>query len=326
MKARPPVPTGDPEAAERHVCARVPVAGPGETAGDLRRRLAGRSFDCASDVAVCEDGRLAGLVSMERLLAADEGAPLGSLMDADPPVVRPGTDQEVAAWKAVKHGESSLAVEDDAGRFAGLIPARRLLAVLLQEHHEDLARLSGVPADAISARTALQESPLRRLGHRLPWLVAGLAGSFVVADLVGRFEHDLGARLLLAFFLPGVVYLADAVGTQTETLIIRGLSVGVPIGNVVRREIGTGLLIGAALGILALPLLWLRWGDRPVALAVAVAVFVSCSSATLAAVAIPWVLHRLGRDPAYGSGPLATLLQDLLTVALYLLAAHWLIT
>jgi magnesium transporter len=310
------------KASERHACRRVPIAAPRASVAEALRVLETGPFDCATEIAVCEDGRLAGLVSLEKLLSSPRQARLDAIMDADPPVVAPGTHQEVAAWKAVRHGESSLAVVDAEGRFVGLIPARRLLAVLLREHHEDLEHMSGVMSEAISARTALREPLLRRLGHRLPWLAVGLAGTFVAADLVARFQVDLAGRLLAAFFLPGVVYLADAVGTQTETLVIRGLSVGVPVGRVIRLELLTGLLIGAVLALLAYPAVVLRWGDRSMAAAVAAAVVAACSSATVTGIAFPWLLHRAGRDPAFGSGPLATVLQDLISIALYLSAVR----
>lgn len=310
------------KASLRHVCRRVPIAGPGSSVADTLRLLESGSFECATDVAVCEEGRLKGLVPLEKLLAAPRDAGLASIMDGDPPIVAPGTHQEVAAWKAVRDGESSLAVVDEAARFVGLIPARRLLAVLLREHHEDLEHMSGVLKDAISARTALREPLLRRMGHRLPWLTVGLVGSFLAADLVARFEGELAGRILAAFFLPGVVYLADAVGTQTETLIIRGLSVGVPVGRVIRLELITGVLIGVVLALLAFPAVLLRWEDRSMAAAVAVAVLAACSSATITGIVFPWLLHRWGRDPAFGSGPLATMLQDLLSIALYLWAVR----
>jgi magnesium transporter len=311
------------KASAQHACRRVPIAAPQAAVADVLRLLEGGPYECATEIAICEDGRLAGLVALEKLLASPRDATMSAIMDADPPVVAPGTHQEVAAWKAaVRHGESSVAVVDEAGRFAGLIPARRLLAILLREHHEDLEHMSGVLKDALSARTSLREPLARRLGHRLPWLAVGLVGSFAAADLVGRFEQDLAARILTACFLPGVVYLADAVGTQTETLIIRGLSVGVPVGRVVRLELLTGSLIGLVLSLLAFPAVVLRWGDRPVAAAVAVAVFAACSTATLTGILSPWLLHRLGRDPAFGSGPLATVLQDLLSIAIYLMAVR----
>jgi magnesium transporter len=167
------------------------------------------------------------------------------------------------------------------------------------------------------ARTAAQEPIRRRLWHRVPWLLVGLLGAILSADLVGAFEHQLRERVILAFFIPGVVYLADAVGTQTEALIIRGLSIGVAIRQVVWRELLTGLLVGVLLAGAFLPIAWWRWGEADVALAVALALLAACSIATLVAMLLPWLFQRFGVDPAFGSGPLATVLQDLLSILIY---------
>jgi magnesium transporter len=242
-------------------------------------------------------------------------------MDADPPTVTPGTDQEHAAWQAVQHGESALAVVDEHRWFVGLVPPQRLLEVLLVEHEDDLARLGGFLASGAAARSAAVENVGRRLWHRLPWLLLGLAGALVAAGIVGFFEHELEEQVLIAFFVPGVVYLADAVGTQTEALVIRGLSVGVAIGRVALRESITGVVLGVLFAALSYPLIVLLWGDAEVAAAVAVAMFAASSVATVIAMLLPWALHRLGRDPAFGSGPLATVVQDLLSLVIYFVAA-----
>ncbi len=68
----------------------------------------------------------------------------------------------------------------------------------------------------------------QRLWHRLPWLLVGLLGAMAATALVGGFERQLEANVLLAFFIPAVVYMADAVGTQTEAVLIRALSAGKP--------------------------------------------------------------------------------------------------
>jgi magnesium transporter len=139
--------------------------------------------------------------------------------------------------------------------------------------------------------------------------------------MVEGFQETLQAELALAFFLPGVVYLADAVGTQTETLMIRGLSVGVPIRGVVRRETLTGVLAGIILALLFFPVALIAWGNPRIATTVAIALLAACSIATVVAMALPWLLQRLGWDPAFGSGPLATVIQDLLSIAIYLAVA-----
>jgi magnesium transporter len=240
-------------------------------------------------------------------------------MDRDPPVDAPGVDQEKAAWKAVQHGESALAVVDDDGRFIGFLPPDRLLAVLLHEHDEDIARVSGFLRDTSMARTASEEPIIRRFWHRVR--PCPLAGAILAADIVRFFERELQANVMIAFFIPGIVYLADAVGTQTEALIIRGLSVGVPIGSVLRREILTGLMIGLTLAMVFYPIGVWRWAGDGIVLAVALAIFAACATASLVALALPWVLNRLGIDPAFGSGPLATVVQDLLSIVIYLVIA-----
>lgn len=312
--------------AAAHATLRVPVADPGDTVDQVLQSMRGRRFDSAAVVAVCRSGRLVGLVTVERLLGASGGAAVAEVMDERPPMVGPATDQEQAAWEAVRHGEAGLAVVDESGRFLGMIPPQRLVAVLLEEHDEDLARLGGFLGSAASARATSEERVTLRLWHRLPWLLLGLAGAMFAAGILGAFEQVLERQVLLAFFVPGVVYMADAVGTQTETLIIRGLSVGVGIGRVARREIITGLLIGLLLAALALPAILLIWGDLDVAVSVALALLAACSIATVVAMALPWVFNRLGKDPAFGSGPLATVVQDLLSILVYLLIAQAVLT
>lgn len=154
---------------------------------------------------------------------------------------------------------------------------------------------------------------LRRLWHRLPWLGVGLVGALLAAGVVGNFEADLAEHVLIAFFVPGVVYLADAIGTQTEALVIRGLSLGVGVRQIVGREIATGVLLGLILGGVSLLVVGSIWQDWHVALAVALSLLAAASIATVIALVLPWVISKLGKDPAFGSGPLATVTQDLLT-------------
>jgi magnesium transporter len=270
------------------------------------------------DVAVCESGKLAGLIRIEDALAAPPDAIARDFMDPDPPVVHPGEDQEIAAWKAVQHREGSLAVVDENEAFVGLIPPPALIEIFLHEHDEDMARLGGYLRGTSAARTAAEEPVLRRFWHKIPWLVVGLIGALIAADIVGAFEGRLQDNVTLAFFIPGIVYLADAVGTQTETVTVRGLSVGISIRRFAIREMVTGVLVGAVLAMAFLPIGLFRWGDSDVALAVSLSLLAACSVATAIAMALPALLHSMGRDPAFGSGPLATVVQDVLSIVIYL--------
>jgi magnesium transporter len=308
--------------AAAHAGRNVPIAAPKETVDSVLDRMRGVRFESAGVVAVCSGPQLVGLVTIERLLAAPGEAAVATVMDTEPPAVAPGVDQEHAAWQAAQRAESGLAVVDEQGRFRGLIPPQRLAAILLEEHDEDLARLGGFLKSSASARSASQESVGRRLWHRLPWLAVGLIGAMISAGLLAGIEGEMSANLAVAYFVPGIVYLADAVGTQTETLAIRGLSVGVGIGRVARREAATGLLVGVILAAVMFPTISWLWHDMALAAAVSSAVLAASAVATMVAMALPYLLHRLGYDPAFGSGPVATVIQDLLSIVIYLAAVR----
>ena len=305
------------EIAAEHACAQVPIASPDARADAVLRSLVGQCYESATHIVVCEDHRFLGIVTIEDLLAASADVTMGDLMDREAPVVAPGVDQEIAARRAVQHEESALAVVDGKGHFVGIIPPHRLLAVLLWEHEEDLAHLGGFLQNGAAARLASEEPVPRRFWHRLPWLLLGVGGALLATDIVGWFETQLQANIVLAFFVPGIVYLADAVGTQTETVVVRGLSVGVAIRRMLGRELLTGLAIGLALTLVFLPIAWWHWGQTDIVLGVSLSLFVACSTATVVAMIFPWLLDRLGFDPAFGSGPLATVIQDLLSILIY---------
>ncbi|MDQ3157542.1 MAG: magnesium transporter [Actinomycetota bacterium] len=313
-------------AIEEHMVADVPICGPDDTAAGVRTTLIGRRFASVIDVAVCEADAagvpvLRGLISIEALLAAKDDQRARDLMDGDPVVVAPGLDQEQAAWKAARRSQPTVAVVDSDGRFQGMVPPARLLSVMLTEHDEDLARLGGFMRSTAASRHALEEPLEVRLWHRLPWLVIGLIGSALAAIMVRGFEGELERDVRLAFFIPGIVYMADAVGTQTEALVIRGMSVGVDIRRVFALESLTGFAVGVALAAVTVPVTWWVTDSLRLGITLGVSLMAACAVATIVAMMLPWLVRRLGRDPAFGSGPLATVVQDLLSLLIYFAAA-----
>jgi magnesium transporter len=303
----------------------VPRAPSAAAAGQVRDALAGRQFASVTEIAVLDDERFVGVVPIERLLAAADDTPLGELAET-PAVVTPEADLEAAARATALRAGRSVAVVDSDGRFTGLVPPDRLLYVLELEHEEDLARLGGFVRGASAARTASVEPVAQRLWHRLPWLGLGLLGAMAAAIVVGAFEDEIRRQVLLAFFVPAVVYMADAVGTQTETLVIRGMALGVPVRAIFARELLTGLVIGVLLGSAFFAFALAFWGDARVAAAVGISLAISCSIASVVAMALPSGLARLGKDPAFGAGPLATVIQDLLSIVIYFAVAILLVT
>ena len=265
-----------------------------------------------------DDGRLLGTLTAAELVVLPDDTALGGVAHPEQPRVAADTDQEKMASIALHHKVAALPVVDETGHLVGVVGSATLMDILRREHVEDLHRLAGITRESPDARNALEEAPLRRARHRLPWLVVGLGGSMVATFIVAHFESALTAKPELAFFVPGLVYLADAIGTQSEAVAVRGLSLShVGIGRLIGSELRTGLLIGVVLALLAFPMIWWVFGEPRLAAAVALALAGASIVASVLGLVLPWLLARTGSDPAYGSGPLATIVQDVLSLLIY---------
>jgi magnesium transporter len=307
------------ETAAHLAYSNVPMFEGALTIAEIRSRLYGKAFDAVDAVLVIDrDGAYVGTAHVKDVLAADDGATLSSLMISDWPVVGQAVDQELVADLAQRYGVTAIPVVANDGHPLGLISALSLLRTLAQEHHEDVNRLAGILKMGTEDRHALDDPPITRAGRRLPWLLVGLGLSTFATLLMVGFEDALQANVAIAFFIPALVYLADAVGTQTEAIVVRGLSLEMrPLGPLLLGEFGTGALIGLPLAALSFLGIWLWFGDANLAAGVAVALFAASSIASVLGLILPWLLARFGLDPAFGSGPVATIVQDVLTIAIY---------
>jgi magnesium transporter len=307
------------DSAGAHMRRSVPLAHAGELAGAVRARLRGSDGAAAELVCLVDDAlRPLGIVTAAALLRLDDDRPVGDAAIRGLPRVHPHTDQERVASLALHHDVPALPVVDDHGRLVGVVGTPELLNILREEHVEDLHRLAGISRETRRARQAIDAPPLRRARHRLPWLIVGLLGSIVATWVMSRFEQVLAARPAIGFFVPALVYLADAIGTQSEAVAVRGLSLShAGLARLLGGEIRTGLLIGTTLAAISWPLVGFAFGDWPLATAVAGALAAASALATGIGILLPWLLGRVGLDPAYGSGPLATVIQDVLTLLVY---------
>ena len=290
-----------------------------DTAGEVLARIGAQKPASVELVLVLDpDGRLAGALPLGRLFAMDAARAVGEAMDRNFPRVASGDDQERAASLALHHRVDALPVVDGEGRPLGVMPAQALLQVLRREHVEDLHLLAGIQRESAQARHAIEDPPLRRVRHRLPWLLVGLAGSAVATAAMASMEARLQVNVAIAFFVPALVYLADAIGTQTETVAVRGLSLTrAGLAPLLAGEVRTGALIGLILGLISFPAIWAAF-DLRLACAVSASILAAGTIANGIGLLFPWLLTRLGFDPAYGTGPGSTVVQDVCTILVYL--------
>ena len=303
----------------------VPRMHPAETAAAALKTLSLQSPEEASHLyLVDEKSRLLGQVPIENLLRASPDQRLDELRGAPPLEVNPETNAETVALLAVERHDADVTVVDAHRTLLGAIPIGRLLALLHEEHVDDLLRTAGVglrhPAPTEAHNT------FQAFRARIPWLIIGLAGGWLAAGIASAFEFALQKDIALVFFLPLVVYIADAIGTQTETVLVRTLAYGdVELFPHLMREGALGLLIGLSLGGLAGLGFLIVGGKETLALVIGSTLTVTSLVATLMATLLPWGLFRIGIDPALASGPIATVVQDLLSVAVYLSLASLLL-
>ena len=162
--------------------------------------------------------------------------------------------------------------------------------------------------------------------HRIPWLVIGLIGGVIASFMVSRFEAIISENIALAFFLPLVVYMSDAVGTQAETVYVRNLALRkVKFGTYFFKELAVGitmgLFFGTALGYIAYT--WI--GSLDVAFTVGIALGTSMTISPVVALLMPTFLSRIHKDPALGAGPFTTIVQDLISVFIYFAIASYIL-
>lgn len=159
--------------------------------------------------------------------------------------------------------------------------------------------------------------------HRLPWLALGLAGGIIATILASNFEGLLASNIQIAFFIPVIVYMADALGHQSENVFVRNLGrrVKVKFGTYLLKEFFLGILLGGFFGALIGAFAFLWFGELNTAFTVGLAMFITMSIAPLVALIIPEILFKEHTDPAVGSGPFATVIQDLLSLLIYFFIA-----
>lgn len=157
---------------------------------------------------------------------------------------------------------------------------------------------------------------------RFPWLVIGLVGGLFASVVVSKFELALRETISLAFFIPVIAYMSDAIGTQTETVFIRALTdLQFNIPKYIARELLIGSTLGSVFGLLSGLAGYVISGSPKVGGVVGISLFLSMTIATVLACITPIILKAIKQDPAVGSGPFTTALQDLVSLAVYFFVA-----
>jgi len=258
---------------------------------------------------VDERGHLLGIASLWHLVSAPADRRLREVMSAEVVTVRVDAPEEEVARQFSKYDLLMMPVVDEDGRLAGAITVDDVLDVVEEKATEDLYRLANLDLQEGAATATLRSVRLR-----LPWLLVNLATAFLAAGVVSLFQGTIAKYVVLAVFMPIVAGMGGNAGTQTLTIMVRGLALGeldyLRPAAVVLRQATVGLLNGLVTGSLlaAVAMVWER--SWTLAGTLFLAQTVNLAVAGLFGAAVPLTLKRLQLDPALGSSIFVTTATD----------------
>jgi magnesium transporter len=230
------------------------------------------------------------------------------------------TDQEEAAKILETYDLLALPVVDHYHRLLGIVTFDDIIDVIREEQTEDIYKMSAVAA---SRATYLESSVFALMRRRIPWLIVLLLAATITTNVIAGYRHVLEAAVVLAFFIPIVTGTGGNSGTQSATLMIRGLATGElrfqDVWRIIGKEILVGILIGVCLGILTVLRSMLLPPEVSLneALAVGTAMCFVVIVATLVGALAPLIISRLGLDPTVMAGPLMATLIDVSGLTIY---------
>ena len=312
-----------PETAGAIMIRNIPTSKEEETVGEVLKMLGKGDWDDSHVVVVVSDhGFLLGLVPVHRLLTAKKDRIMRQIMQKVRLSVQPTIDQENVVFDAIHKDVQFVPVVDAENHFLGAITSDQIVDILHKEHFEDLLHSSGIQGKLDTMADLVTASLRDVVFARLPWLLIGLTIGFIASLIISRFELFLHNNVQIAFFISMVAYMSGAMNTQSEILFIRALTVmKFNITKYLIREFGIGVCIGAIVGGIAGIGAYMLSSSFAVAITVALSLLISMSLSTILACLVPLLLKSWGKDPAIGSGPFATALQDLLSITIYFLIA-----
>jgi magnesium transporter len=276
------------------------------------------------------DQRLLGVVSFRLLFTAASGTLVRQLMRTDVITIPEQMDQETVSHQFAQNHLVALPVVDAEGRMKGIVTVDDVVDVVQEEATEDMQKVGGMAA---LGRPYLQITMPRMIRSRVGWLSALFVGEMLTASAMGYFEKEIARAVVLALFIPLIISSGGNSGSQATTLIIRAMALGeVRLRDwwrVIRREILTGIGLGCVLALIGFIriVMWEKFFHTYGAHYVGVATTVAVSLlgvvlwGTIAGSMLPFIMRRLGFDPASASAPFVATLVDVSGLVIYFSAA-----
>jgi magnesium transporter len=310
------------ESAGRLMEKAVPIVKTTDTVGDIEQlvKKGASSFASVSYIYVVDGHNvLKGVLSIKELFRFSKSEHVSEVMVKELVTVRAHTDQERVALIALRQNIKAVPVVDKEGILLGVVLTDAILNVLHSESVEDALRMVGAGKLTNPAYEIITAGVWMHFRKRLPWLLLGLAGGIGAAFVVRFFEEALAHQIILAAFIPAVVYMADAVGAQTQTIFVRSMALTRTLNlfSYVVREIKVALMLAVVLGLVSFVFTAFWLSSIIIGLVFGLSIILTIIAAMIIALFIPWLLVKFNYDPAIASGPFATVVRDITSLFIY---------
>ena len=254
---------------------------------------------------------LKGVVSLRDIVCNDFDTKISEITNTNVISVPYYMDQEEVASKFEKYGFMTMPVVDENNKILGIVTVDDIVEVMQEETTEDIHRLGGVDEEE-KVDGSLRDS----VKSRLPWLIVNLITAILAASVVGAFEGTISQVVTLATFMPIVAGMGGNAGTQSLTIVVRGIALGeLDKDNGMRifiKELLVGLVTGIVIGaiIAVLGFIWER--NFVFGIVIGVAMILNMMVATMSGFIVPVILKKLKVDPALASAVFVTTVTDVL--------------
>ena len=267
---------------------------------------------------VIQQRKLLGIVSAKDLMTTDDNVLIEDIMETEITSVSTLTDKEDVAHQLRKYDLLALPVLDTDGLLVGIVTFDDAMDVMVEEATEDITKMAAVSP---SEKTYFEVSAWEHAKRRIPWLLVLMFSSIITGIIITRYENAFAAIPLLVSFIPMLMDTGGNCGSQSATLVIRGLALGEirikDFFRVVFKEFQVSLLVGLLLVPINILWIWFLYKNFLIAVTVGISLFVTICVAKMIGCMLPIVAKKCKLDPAIMASPLITTIVDACSIFVY---------
>ena len=267
---------------------------------------------------ITERRKLVGIVSAKDLMTTDDNVPIKDLMETEIISVYTHADQEQVAQLFTKYDLLALPVIDQDGRMVGIVTFDDAMDVMVDEATEDITKMAAINP---SEKTYFETSVLQHAKNRIPWLLILMFTSIITGTIITRYENAFAAMPLLVSFIPMLMDTGGNCGSQSATLIIRGIALDeirfTDLFKVMFKEFRISLIVGAFLAVANGVRIFIQYHNPGLAVVIACSLMGTVIMAKLVGCILPLLAKKVNLDPAIMASPLITTLVDTFSILIY---------